>query len=102
MDFVTQKDFFGRLNDHVFEPNFGRRLSLQQMRDVVNGVADVICTVALENAAVRFGKLGTFKLHIKPAGRGWNPRRKKHFKCPKKRKIVFRPSKGTARLFQIQ
>ena len=99
-EFVTQREFFERLNTYVFVPNFGHRIGRQKMRDVIGGIADVIAEIVLDGGSVRFGKLGTFKLHIRSAGKGWDPKRKRHIKCPEKKKIVFRLSKSTTRLFR--
>ena len=101
MDFVSQEEFFDRLNDYVFEPNFGKPLSRQKMRDVLGGIADVIVEIVMSDGSVRLGKMGTFKPHIKPPGRGWDPRRRRHFKCPGKKKIAFKMSKSTMRLFGL-
>jgi nucleoid DNA-binding protein len=98
-NFVTQEEFYRRLNEAVFKPNFGRELSFNESRDVVHGVADVICQMALEGESVRLGRLGMFKVHVTPPGPRWNPTKKERFDGPERRKIVFRPSKGTRNLF---
>jgi nucleoid DNA-binding protein len=95
---VTQGQFYQRLNERVFGPHIDKYLTFDQARDIVHGLADVICEIVLDDRSVRLGKLGTFKSHTTPAGPRWNPAKKKRFKGPETKKIVFHASKSTKRL----
>lgn len=98
---VGQDELFAHLNNRVFTPNIGHPLTFQQIKNIVHGMADVFSEIVLEGKGVRFGRMGIFRCHITPPGKRWNPAKKKTFKVPKKRKLAFRASKSTRRLFEL-
>lgn len=98
---ITQKEFYALLNEHVFKPNFGEPFNFREAKEIVHGIADIISEITLNGDSVRLGRLGTFQCHITPPGQRWNPTKKKKFRVPKRRKLTFKASKSTRRLFGL-
>ena len=96
---VTQSQFYELLNEKVFVPHLGHELPFTVMKDIVHGMGDVIMEIIHDGNAVRFGKIGTFRLHITPPGLRWDPTKKDKFQGPERKKLAFRQSKSTKRLF---
>ena len=96
---ITQDEFYKRLNERVFVPHLGHELSFAVIKDIIHGTGDVITEIIHNGDAVRFGKLGTFKLHVTPPGKRWDPTKKEKFEGPERRKLAFKQSKSTRRLF---
>jgi nucleoid DNA-binding protein len=96
---VTQDEFYERLNTRVFIPHLGKALDFNTIKNVVHGMGDVVTEIAHDGDSVRFGKLGTFRPHVTPPGKRWDPTTKEKFDGPERRKLAFKQSKSTKRLF---
>jgi nucleoid DNA-binding protein len=96
---VTQDEFYDLLNEKVFIPHLGQELPFTVIKDIVHGMGDVVMEIIHNGDAVRFGKIGTFKLHVTPPGPRWDPTKKENFAGPERKKLAFRQSKSTKRLF---
>lgn len=96
---VKQQEFFDMLNEAVFVPQLGVRLEFDECKDVVHGICDTITTITLRGDSVRFGRLGTFRPHTTPETKCYNPVRREMMVVDERRRLAFKQSKSTKRLF---
>lgn len=98
---VKQQEFFDMLNEAVFLPQLGRRLDFDECKDIVHGVCDTITAITLRGDSVRLGRLGTFKSHTSPSTNCYNPVRSEMMVVSERRRLAFKQSKSTKRLFAV-
>lgn len=98
---LPQNKFYELLNERVFRPHLGRDLTFDEAKNIVHGISDVIFEVVHGGQDLRFGRLGTFKPHTMPPGMQMNPKTRERFFRGELRKLVFKQSKSTKRLFSI-